>query len=264
MSATADIFDQREDWRGPIGLSVTFHAVLFGSILLYAAFHGGSKGDNWGGAASGGEAMNATLVSSAAIPLPVKPAEQQNVLANESTGVSQSLPKQKVEEKPEAIPIPDRETKKVKKEKLTATNTRPPQVQPEPTNVVPFGEGGAANSVRFSTSSGSGGIGMSGVTGGDFGSRYAWYVDKVRRVISENWLKYEVGPNVQSAARVYLTFDITRDGRPANVQLEQSSHIPSLDYSAINALKRIDSFGPLPPDYAGNKVSVEFFFDYKR
>jgi hypothetical protein len=29
-------------------------------------------------------------------------------------------------------------------------------------------------------------------------------------------------------------------------------------------LQRIDTFGPLPPDYSGNKVSVEFWFDYKR
>jgi protein TonB len=48
------------------------------------------------------------------------------------------------------------------------------------------------------------------------------------------------------------------------VQVEQSSGVPSLDQSAVRALQRIDTFGPLPPDYAGNKVSVEFWFDYKR
>jgi periplasmic protein TonB len=63
---------------------------------------------------------------------------------------------------------------------------------------------------------------------------------------------------------VYVTFDIKRDGHPANVQVEQSSGVPSLDQSAVRALQRIDTFGPLPPDYAENKVSVEFWFDYKR
>ena len=100
--------------------------------------------------------------------------------------------------------------------------------------------------------------------GGDFGSRYAWYVDKVRRVISENWLKYEVDSRITTANRVYLTFDIARDGSPGNVQVEQSSGVPSLDQSAVRAIQRIDTFGPLPPDYSGNKVSVEFWFDYKR
>ncbi len=174
---------------------------------------------------------------------------------------AQSLPKQ-VEATPQAIPIPERETKKQPKQKLTASNTRP-QPAPEPTNQVPFGQGGPANSLRFSMSGGSGGLSMTGGAG-DFGSRYAWYVDKVRRVISENWLKYQVSPEANNAARVYLTFDIDRSGSPSNVQIEQSSHVPSLDYSAVNALKRIDTFGPLPPDYNGNKVSVEFYFDYRR
>jgi periplasmic protein TonB len=40
--------------------------------------------------------------------------------------------------------------------------------------------------------------------------------------------------------------------------------VPSLDYSATRALQRIDTFGPLPPGYNGNKVSVEFWFDYKK
>jgi protein TonB len=40
--------------------------------------------------------------------------------------------------------------------------------------------------------------------------------------------------------------------------------VPSLDLSAQRALQRIDSFGPLPADYSGSKVSVEFWFDYQR
>jgi protein TonB len=48
------------------------------------------------------------------------------------------------------------------------------------------------------------------------------------------------------------------------VQIEQSSGVPSLDQSAVRALQRIDTFGPLPAGYSGSKVSVEFWFDYKR
>jgi len=29
-------------------------------------------------------------------------------------------------------------------------------------------------------------------------------------------------------------------------------------------LQRIDTFGPLPPDYSGSKISVEYWFDYSR
>src|SRR6266566_2647079 len=66
------------------------------------------------------------------------------------------------------------------------------------------------------------------------------------------------------ARREYLVFDITRDGHPSHIEVEQSSGVPSLDQSAVRALQRIDTFGPLPSDYSGNKVSVEFWFDYKR
>ena len=58
--------------------------------------------------------------------------------------------------------------------------------------------------------------------------------------------------------------DVARDGHPTNVQIEQSSGVPSLDISAVRALQRIDTFGPLPSDYSGSKISVEFWFDYKR
>jgi len=40
--------------------------------------------------------------------------------------------------------------------------------------------------------------------------------------------------------------------------------VPSLDQSAVRALQRIDTFGPLPQEYAGSYVAVEFWFDYKR
>ncbi len=48
------------------------------------------------------------------------------------------------------------------------------------------------------------------------------------------------------------------------MQVEQSSGVPSLDISAVRALQRIDTFGPLPPDYSGSKISVEYWFDYKK
>ena len=86
----------------------------------------------------------------------------------------------------------------------------------------------------------------------------------VNQKVSENWLRYEIDPRIQSGNRVYVTFDIDRSGHPSHIQIEQSSGVPSLDTSALRALQRIDTFGPLPQEYAGNKVSVEFWFDYKR
>jgi TonB family protein len=84
----------------------------------------------------------------------------------------------------------------------------------------------------------------------------------VQQKISENWLTYGLA-HIQSASRVCLNFDINRHGEPSNVRIEQSSGVPSLDESALSAVKRISTFFPLPANYKGDKVSVLFWFDYK-
>jgi protein TonB len=209
--------------------------------------------------------MGVTLVST--VPLPAPQTKTENVLANDSKGLAQSQPKP-VEKQPdpEAIPIPDKIVKTKAPPKVSATHQKPqPAPAVEADNVVPFGQGGPVSGPygNFSANGAKGGFGFTG-GGGDFGARYAWYVHVVQQKVSENWLKYEVDPSISTAQRVYITFDVMRDGHPANVQVEQSSGVPSLDQSATRAIQRIDTFGPLPSDYAANKVSVEFWFDYKR
>jgi len=261
METNAEIFFEHDRWGRNLSWSAALHVAVAGGIVLYAMFGPGRGSSTWG-TGGGGDAMGVTLVST--VPLPANPTQTQNILANESKGLSQSLPKTE-EKEPEAIPIPDKNTKVKPKPKTSTTQRKPEQPLEEANNVVPFGEGGPVSGPYgiFNAGGAKGGFGFTG-SGGDFGSRYAWYVRVVQQKVSENWLKYEVDPGITEARRVYLTFDITRSGQPTDVQVEQSSGVPSLDQSAVRALQRIDTFGPLPSDYAGNKVSVEFWFDYKR
>ena len=261
MASTTDIYDYQEPWRGTFAVSTFLHVALAAGIFGYAAWVGGVHGENWGGSDSEGSAINVNLVSTATIPLPSRPVETQNILANDSPGLSQSVPREAPKPEDTAIPIPDKIRKP--KEKLHTQIQDEPLPIEQPTNVVPFGQGGPTNAplAILKTTTGTGGISM---PGGDFGSRYAWYVDGVRRKISENWAQYEIDPTIKNAKRLYVTFDIGRNGDLSNVELSQSSGIPSLDMSAKRALQRIDTFGPLPADYRGNRVSVEFYFDYKR
>jgi protein TonB len=262
MEANAEIFFEHDRWGRNLAWSVGLHIAVAGSIVLYAVVAHGGSGSTWG-AGGGGDAMGVTLVSS--VPLPANPVQTQNILANESKGLAQSPPKAE-EKAPEASPIPDKNSKAKTKPVPSENHQKAkPQPEEEASNVVPFGEGGPVSGPygTFNAGGAKGGFGFTG-GGGDFGSRYAWYVRVVQQKVSENWLKYEVDPNITDARRVYVTFDIMRDGHPAHVQVEQSSGVPSLDQSAVRALQRIDTFGPLPPDYAENKVSVEFWFDYKR
>jgi periplasmic protein TonB len=260
MAPGADIYSEHGELGRPIAWSAGLHLAFAVFVMVWALLIHGGRGSGWGGG-GGGDAMGATLVTT--VPLPASAAPKENVLATESKGLSKSQPKIQ-EQEPEAIPIPGKNAK-IKPKPVTSASQRKPRPEPEESNQIPYGEGGPVSGPygMFSAGGAKGGFGFTG-GGGDFGSRYAWYVQNVQRKVSENWLKYEVDPRIAQANRVYVTFDVTRDGRPANVQIEQSSGVPSLDISATRAIQRIDTFGPLPPDYSGSKVSVEFWFDYKR
>jgi periplasmic protein TonB len=262
MAADADIYFEHDPWGRALAWSAGLHVGVVAFLLLFSAVFYRTSGEGWG-AGGGGEAMGVTLVNT--VPLPANAAPTQNVLANESKGLTQSQPK--VEEKePDAIEIQGKNAKiKPKKKQETASKEKP---QPEPeqeTNQVAFGEGGPVSGPygTFSAAGAKGGFGVTG-GGGDFGTRFAYYVRGIQQKVSENWMKYEVDPNITSAQRVYITFDVMRDGHPTNVQVEQSSGVPSLDISAVRAVERIDTFGTLPAEYSGNKVTVEFWFDYKK
>jgi periplasmic protein TonB len=261
MAQNAEIFFEHDNWGRALGWSAGFHVGVTALIMLYSVVFSGASGANWG-AGGGGSAIGVTLVSS--VPLPANPTQSQNVLANESKGLTQSQPK--IEEKaPDAIEIQGKNSKIKPTKPPTPTKAKPEAPPQEETNQVAYGEGGPVSGPygTFAAGGAKGGFGVNG-GGGDFGSLYAYYVQVIDQKVSENWLKYEVDPGISTAQRVYVTFDIGRDGHPSNVQVEQSSGVPSLDQSAVRAVQRIDTFGPLPQGYSGNKVSVEFWFDYTK
>jgi protein TonB len=288
MPLDADIYGHRDAIAPSLTVSIAMHATLLACVLFLPAFISGS-GESWGNNGSGSEAggaISAHLVSGIPLP-PNAQANPQNVLANESKGLAQSLPTPaaKVKEDEKAIAIPDKDSKiKPPKQKAVTpeatipgrdlSKQKPPistptHEQPRETamveNRVPFGQGGAVAGPYTTFQSGSTAGGMKFGEGGtgSFGSRFGWYTDVVARKVHQAW-QSEVNPSVESAKRVYILFDISKSGSPSNVRVEQSSGIPSLDQSAVRALQRIDTFGPLPQGYSGNYVSVEFWFDYRR
>jgi protein TonB len=285
MPLDADIYGHKDAMAPSLAFSTALHAGLLACIVFLPAVlsHTGNDwGNNGSGSASGG-AISANLVSG--IPLPPNPhAKPENVLANDSKGLSQSLPAPAAKEDDHAIAIPDRQSKlkpqNQKPSAVAASPSRPLNAQKPsvaaPTkekpreiakvdNTVPFGSGGpvAGPYTTFQNGNTTGGLTFGEGGSGSFGSRFGWYTDVVARKVHQAW-QSEVNPGVTSAKRVYILFDIARSGSPSNVRIEQSSGIPSLDLSAVRALQRIDTFGPLPQGYSGNYVSVEFWFDYRR
>jgi len=251
------IFEERDKWSGAILLSVGLHLALVLTAILISRLNL-SRGQAWGGPTSG-SALRVNMVSD--VPLPRQQQPTENILANDSKGLTQSVP-QTVKPEPTAIPIPEKDVrhKPTKTATTQAPDVRRP-VTPQPDNVVPYGQGGPLN-----VSSGSFTIG--GIQGGftfegDFGTRFAWYVNQIQRKIYETWHPAEIGQAGQGH-RAFIAFDISKDGTPGNIRVEQSSNIPALDQSAYRALQRIDTFGPLPPGYSGSSLHVELLFEPPR
>src|ERR1700729_4134747 len=106
MAANAEIYFEHDRWGRALAWSAVLHGAVTASLIVYAAVFSHSSGNTWG-AGGGGEAIGATLVAN--VPLPSVPTEKQNVLANESKGVTQSQPK--IEQKePDAIEIQGKNT----------------------------------------------------------------------------------------------------------------------------------------------------------
>jgi periplasmic protein TonB len=222
-------------------------------------------GENWGG--PGGSISVGIVGSVPAIPLPRPEVVTPNRVVDNSKGLFKSEPHPVPKPPPDAVPI-----QKFKMKKPPKIISRPSKVlenpTPPPTNAVPYGGGGTPTIPVTSFAMGAGttqaGLSFNGVGGGDFGSRFSWYVEAVQRRISGNWLQSTVDPSVAYAPRVVVTFTILRDGTITNVQITQSSNNYSVDSSALRAIHSSSPLDRLPGAYSGSSVNVQFYFDFHR
>jgi periplasmic protein TonB len=252
-----------EKLKGTLLASILLHGTLFAFVLTYSKLglrFGAGGGADWG---KGGAMRVNAVASLPGVPLPAPMLTTARTVAVENPGLHKAEPEPKPVEKAPATEIPKFQNA-VKPEKLARVNKRiAKQEYAEPVNAVPFGLGGkpSMSYTPISNAAGSGGLSFGE---GGFGDRYSWYVAAVRNRISNNWLLGTISPNILSAPRVYIAFDIQRDGSIENVQITQSSRIPEVDRSALRAVLASNPLGPLPADYSGGKVSVQFYFDFQR
>ena len=246
--------------------ALLLHALLFGGVIAYGMVVGLFHPTSWGSEEIGG-AIQATLVSRAALPLPADHPPNDNVLATEkpSEAPAAPAPKEQPAVDPSALAIASKQKpKEVKPEiKATPAPSKPlphPPVTP-PDNLARYGEQAGSNIAR-STQAQKAASGPISVSDNDFGSRYSYYVKGLNNKMASSWYKAEVDARTPRGARVYLIFTIQRDGTPTNIQIDRSSGSPTLDVSCKRGAQRVDSFGPLPPSYNKNTLQVSYYCEY--
>jgi len=239
---------------GPATGAIALHLALVAALLSYGAILGLFHHDVWGSQGAG--AMQVSLVSSA-LPLPADQPPNQNVLATETPSQAPAAPSPKTTkvEDETAIPILG---KHVKPQKKTQQKTQPHQ-QPPKENVARYGEQAGSSMPRTVTS---GSNGPTAVGDNDFASRFGWYVDQINTKMAQSWNRYEVDPRTPKGSRVYLIFTLNKYGNPSDILLDRSSGSPTLDRSCERGVQRVDTFGPLPPQYNQSTLKVSYYCEY--
>ena len=118
---------------------------------------------------------------------------------------------------------------------------------------------------RGTSAGGTGNLGNPGGGGGapgidalrepDFGP----YMRELQRRIKLNWDP----PKGNESKTVVLLFKIARDGRLLSCRVHRSSGLPSADQAALKAVELTAPFRPLPADFKGQNIDIQFTFDYR-
>jgi TonB family protein len=243
--------------------SLFLHGGLIALVTASIIFH--FQGGQWGDIGGGSEGqLNVKLVGSVGLPMPKPP----DVTESKTFDPTNSLYKTVPQPKPPEPPKPEIKIPTFKKERPLPPSQKSRLFDnpvPAPENAV--AQNGGRMNVPTGTAQVPGaaapGVNMQGQGGGDFALRYGWYVDAVRRRISQNWLQSTIDPAVRAArsAKCTFTFTIMRDGTVKDIRVTQSSGNYSMDTSAQRALLSSSPMPALPSDYSGSYVNVTFDFD---
>ncbi len=113
---------------------------------------------------------------------------------------------------------------------------------------------GGGNMGNPSPGNPNGAPGIDAIKEPDFGP----YMRELQRRIKRNWHP----PRGNESKRVVLLFKVSRDGRLLRLTINKSSGVSDADDAALEAVKMSAPFRPLPPEFQGNDIDIQFTFDY--
>lgn len=269
---------KRQNFKSSFTVSMIVHGLVVGLVLFGGVLVTPNRGEQWGEEGTGGgHAVPVNMTRS--VPL-LETGGPRNPLASPTQEVNPA--ERKSAARPEPPQPSDKELQLAEREagkKLHDLQQR--QLDRElaaikgravAENAIP----GSTSSGRVSssmygmaTSQGSGGMGFSG----DFGALYGWYVRQVRECIARHWDQSRIDTSMRAAPKVYVEFDIQRDGAFRGERVATSSSVPTIDREALRSVQACsgrrdvgaDAHLPaLPGDYRGSSVHVEVWFEFKK
>ena len=116
------------------------------------------------------------------------------------------------------------------------------------------GTGGGPGSGGGNPGGGGGRPGIDAIKEPDFGP----YMRELQRRIKMSWDP----PKGNESKRVVLLFKIAKDGRLLSCSVLKSSGLQNADKAALNAVHLAAPFRPLPPEFKGQSIDIQFTFDY--
>ncbi len=243
--------------------ALVLHGIAIGGLLGSAwIFH--KHGEKWGDTADVASAVQATMVNSIPLPPRVEP-KTDNVLASETPSPVPPPPTPKAEPppKPTDIPVVVKQTKPPLKPADKPAPEPPKHPQPTPPQPDHAASGETAGlRVAMTAVENRAGTSSTNVTDSAFGQRYAYYVRQLTQKVAQQWFTQTLDSGAPGH-RVTISFRVERDGSPSQIVIAKPSGDSTLDASAVRALQRIDTFGPLPDGYAGQYINVQYYFEPK-
>ena len=255
-------------------VAAALHAAVLGGLIGWAFIS--HTGRSWGDRDPVAGSIQASMVNS--LPLPPRQRTLDNaVLTSEKPSIAPTppppepvqpkaapvKPAAEPKPKPDEIPIPVKATPpkpvpKVDAPPQPAATRRPPAPAP-PTPKATTGDTAGVQIPQSITQLKNGTASIT-VEERSFGDRYAYYIRLISQKVNQNWQQAEADPHSSNGKRTTIIFTIDRDGTPIDAKVGTRSGSPTLDSSALRAIQRIDTFGPLPQ---GDHITVEFSFDFR-
>lgn len=254
MPSHADILDDQESLRRPFVASLLFHVAVFGFIFVWN-IRSAANQLVIGSANVGFGTVSINPVKS--IPLPQRRGPLNPVANDTESLVPQrealkAQPRRRQPEPPkDAIPLKRAEAP-VKHDYLRQQYRAHPLKENQLTSVQPP----AATSMIFNKPGSTAGVGVN--PNSILGTKFGGYAQALMEAVARHWntggLLGAQGP------LVVVNVDVMRNGTIRNPRLVERSGNSTLDYSALRAVNDASPFPPLPQEYSGSYLNVDFQF----